>query len=174
MESCGASFAGSDPAAPLSGTSTCSGEESYLASGGRGTPVSSRRMADGGTDVLVGDGGENLVSASLVAVLNSIYSAGVCPWQEKQRLATHAIARVLDDGKSQNANASATHAQMHFMQQALHVIASAAGMKTMSIIEARSWLRANGHGDIASRMSRASKARNSRAHPDVALLDVLR
>ena len=61
--------------------------------------------------------------------------------------------------------------QLGFMEEALQRIAKTAQVPSITITDAKRWLRAQGGHKLASKLSRASKVRNGCAHPDVGWLD---
>ena len=108
-------------------------------------------------------------SHRLADTLDAIYSTPSIPNAEKQRLASLAVGKAMADSSA--ARAIQTVKQLDFMEEALQRIAKAAQVPSITITDAKRWLREWGGHKLASRLSRASKARNVCAHPDVGWLD---
>ena len=113
--------------------------------------------------------GDNIVAIRLAQVLSGIYAATM-PMQERQRLSTSAVHRSLAMGISGEVTASKQVDNLHLLEQALATTASVQGVARHNITQAKAFLRARGEAQLASRLGRLSKARNTNAHPDAALL----
>ena len=114
---------------------------------------------------------------SLTAALEQIHAANIGA-AERRRLASRAVALAMGAPAEQNVQAEVADGRAASPFLALHdaldVVAAAAGMKAVTITEAKELLRRQGAPAVAARLSRLSKARNIAAHPDFGLLEDLR
>ena len=114
---------------------------------------------------------------SLTAALEQIHAANIGA-AERRRLASRAVALAMGAPAEQNVQAEVADGRAASPFLALHdaldVVAAAAGMKAVTITEAKELLRRQGAPAVAARLSRLSKARNLAAHPDFGLLEDLR
>ena len=103
-----------------------------------------------------------------------IYASGI-PVAECRMLARTAVVTSL---RGHGAERSAERQdEVDYLEQALHVVAQLAGCSgKIAVSKAKCWLREQGGQgpQLASRLSRLSKTRNSRSHPDVSLVDHMR
>ena len=114
---------------------------------------------------------------SLTTALEQIHTANIGA-AERRRLASRAVALAMGAPAEQNVQAEVADGRAASPFLALHdaldVVAAAAGMKAVTITEAKELLRRQGAPAVAARLSRLSKARNIATHPDFGLLEDLR
>ena len=104
---------------------------------------------------------------SLPEVIEQIYKAAI-PVCEKRRLASRSIALLLLPGEQLDAPSSAD--EVYALQSVLWAAGRAVG-RTLDVTAAKTALRQHGTSGmkLASRVSKLSKVRNARSHPDVGL-----
>ena len=119
-----------------------------------------------------------MAAEKLAEVLAGIWSAQMVPIVEKRRMSRMAIAMVLGVGQvpvqSDAAEVGDSGAVIQRFEECLDAAGCAFGSQSRpSISEVKRQLRARNRSDLASRLSRLSKARNGQAHPDLQLAGLI-